>query len=121
MSKYKNIEKLIEYTANALIVEAEQYGNNLLMGIEFVINCKAPIRELINRATSPSDMDAMDALDHLCDFSEKYPAFMFVHATCLEEGLMKLEEKATLWLNLNDSEKNEMIHELVRSVYLDEE
>lgn len=118
MSKYEHIEELIKYTSEALIVEDDRNGGGLLMGIEQLAHHKTPIRELIDRAISPGDMDAMDAHDLLYGFSRKHPAFMFVEATCLEEGLIELEEKAILWSKLNDSEKEEILHELYQCTYV---
>jgi len=67
---------------------------------------------LIDRATSPGDMDAMDAFHYLEDFANEHPEFLYVRADTLEDGLIQLEKKALLWSELDNSIKEAILEKL---------
>lgn len=106
---FNNIEKLIR-GCYKLEIEEERYGNGLLLGLDYLAwNKKSVIADLIDRATSSGDTDAMDSFFTLEKLAKEYPCFLFVRANTLSEGLTLLDEKSKLWIDLDDNKKDEIL------------
>ena len=110
---FDEIEKLIRWCGE-LHIEEERYGNDILVCIDTPINinnatneCDATIwydghevSDAVDRATSPGDFYAMNALQKLETFAEKHPEFLYARGKTLEEALINLNKRAGLWNEL---------------------
>ncbi len=112
---FQNIETVIRdyYT---ITIEEERYGSALLIGMDY---CWHPynmlVADLIHRATSPGDMDAMKAFDILYKLSTTHSEFLFVRAKTLNDGLIELDKKAELWNKLGTDEKEFILNKLSKA------
>jgi hypothetical protein len=111
---FNNIEVLVRKCFK-LLVEEERYGNGILLGLDYIIN-GTELYDMIDAATSPGDMEAMNAYFALQDIANEYPEFLYVQADSLDEGFVLLEKRAELWNCTEDSRKEEIhekLHEIV--------
>lgn len=122
---FENLEKLIRLHDLEITIMEERYGDGLLLGLDIPRNpahlSQRPIHDLIDQATSPGDMDAIEALCRLAELAEEYPAFLYVCADSLEEGLRKLDERAERWNGLSQEEQGhilEKVNELHSKAYV---
>ena len=60
-------------------------------------------------ATSPGDVDAIEASCGLADLAEEYPELLYVQEDTLEEGLKKLNERAEKWVYLTQEEQDHIL------------
>lgn len=109
---FENIEKAIR-DCYRIVIEEERYGSGLLIGLDYQMNpYYTLIADLIDRATSPGDTDAMEAFFALKEFSENHPEFLFAHAETLEQGLLMLDKKVVLWNQLERSMIEKLLDEI---------
>lgn len=111
---FENIEKAIR-KCYSLVIEEERYGSGLLIGMNFLYPNNELITDLIDKATSPGDVDAIEALDKLANFSEKHSEFLFVQSETLSKGLEELDKKALLWNQLSSDKRETICEELSES------
>lgn len=120
MKMFENLEKLIRLHDFNITIMEEKYGDGFLFGLDIPQNSahlsQQTFHDLINQATSPGDVDAVEVLCELAELAERYPELLFVQAETLKEGLEKLEEKAGNWICLS-SEKQKQILEKVNNLY----
>lgn len=117
---YESLEKLIRKDDLGITIMEERYGDGILFGLDMPVRSIAdpdqPLHDLIDQATSPGDVDAIEALCGLEELAEEYPALLYTQAATLEEGLEKLEKKAERWDCLS-CEEQECILEKVNEFY----
>lgn len=91
----------------------ERYGDGLLFGLDMPVYFSAfstqPLHDLIDQATSPGDVDAIEASCGLADLAEEYPELLYVQEDTLEEGLKKLNERAEKWVYLTQEEQDHIL------------
>lgn len=107
------IEELIRRSGE-LHIEEERYGDDILVCIDIlcIINNATDeqdaticytgheIYDLVDTATSPGDIDAMNAIEKLETFSQMHPEFLYARGKTLEEALSNLNTRANLWNEL---------------------
>lgn len=105
---FQNIEILIRkcYT---LVIQEERYGDGILIGLDYQRNGTV-LFDLIDMATSPGDSEALRAFFAIEDLNKEFPAFLYVRAKTLDEGLKQLENRAKTW-NILDEIKQDYILE----------
>lgn len=117
---YESLEKLIRKDDLGITIMEERYGDGILFGLDMparsIADPDQPLHDLIDQATSPGDVDAIEALCGLAELEEEYPALLYTQAATLEEGFEKLEEKAERWDCLS-CEEQERILEKVNEFY----
>lgn len=117
---FENLEKIIRLSEANLTIMEERYGDGLLLGVDIPQSLaylpQQPVHDLINQATSPGDVDAIEVVCVLAELEEKYPAFLYTQAATLKEGLEKIEERAKRWECLSHEEQ-EYILGTVNEVY----
>lgn len=117
---FENLEKLFRLHDLTITIAEEKYGDGFLLGLDIpcypISSLRHPLHDLINQATSPGDVDAVETLCELAELAESYPELLFVQAETLKEGLEKLEEKAGNW-NYLFGEKQKQILEKVNNLY----
>ena len=120
---FENIEKVIR-RCGILHIEEEKYGSGLLAGFDFawgiinnatdtddatVVYTGTEVKDTIDVATSPGDMDAMEAFFLLEDYAMRCPEFLYVHAKTFEEVILKLELRAKAWNELSDEKRHDIL------------
>lgn len=117
---YENIEKVIRHCYGVIHIEEERYGDGLIGGIDS-LNCTdievykgSEIKDAIDQAASPGDIDAMDAFFRLEEYSDLHPEFLYVRGQTFEEILKKLDQKAALWNAITFEEQKQILQGFVR-------
>ena len=109
---FESLEKVIR-ELGVLTVMEERYGDGILVGIDFETHINYSvldddgswvsltgneIHNAIDAAISPGDMEAMKALDKLCEYAERHPCFLFAKGKTFAEAMNELEERASILL-----------------------
>lgn len=108
---FDNLEKFIRlHNLEITVMEVPSEEDDILLGLDVSQNpayFEHPIRDLIQKATSPSTdfIDRNGILWILQVLTEQYPAFLYVRADCLEKGLQELDERVQKWNNLSKTEQ----------------
>lgn len=109
---FDNVESLIG-RGYRITIDAERYGRGYLVGLDAISSWYHNIMaDLIDTATSPGDVDAINAFEILEEFSEKYEGFLYARADSIYEALCKLEERAKFHQNMDVLEIEEMLKKL---------
>lgn len=122
---FENLEKLIRLHDLNITIMEEKYGDGFLFGLDIPQNSahlsQQPFHDLINQATSPGDVDAVEVLCELAELVERYPELLFVQADTLKEGLEKMDKKSERWICLSCEEQGkilEKVNELYSKVFV---
>ena len=124
---FENIEKILRCRGK-LCVEKERYGDGIFLGIDIagyidnatddkdasIVYTGNDIANAIDIATSPGDMDAMEALEKLETYADEHSEFLFALAKTLEEGFLMLEHKAKLWNKLSQEQTDNLLLNFVQ-------
>lgn len=88
MKMFENLEKLIRLHDLNITIMEEKYGDGFLFGLDIPQNSahlsQQTFHDLINQATSPGDVDAVEVLCELAELAERYPELLFVQAETLK-------------------------------------
>lgn len=120
---FENIERIIR-GCGKLYIEEEKYGSGLLAGFDLawgvvnnatdtedatVVYKGTEVQNAIEEATSPGDMDAMEAFFKLEKYAMSCPEFLYVRAETFEEVMEKMEFRAKAWNALSDGKRDEIL------------
>lgn len=107
---------LIEYMIRKnykITVEEERHGAGLYIAFDDVVLLgHAPLAEMIDRSTSPRDIEAVDCQEALVMIERKYPDFPYVRAGTLKEGFLLLRDKIKEWEKYSREEQHHISYEI---------
>lgn len=121
MMNFKNIQKLVEGDHICINIDAGRYSDNYFIGIDFPLRAgvqynfykRECIRDYIDEANSPGDLNAYNAECKLIEFSNLHKEFLFTTAKSIEEGYTILEEKIGLWLKLDYDDQIKLLDDFI--------
>lgn len=118
---FQNIRELVKGDHICINIDEGRYSDCLFMGIDFPLQAgehynfykRECIRDYIDAANSPGDLDAYNAERKLIEFSNLHREFLFTTAKTIEEGYKNLEEKAGLWLKLDYDDQISILDDFI--------
>ncbi len=121
MNNFKNIQELAKNEQICITLEEGRYSDCFFIGIDFPLRAdeyynfykRESIKDYIDVANSPGEIDALNAETKLIDFLNAHKAFLFTTAKSIEEGYQKLEERISLWLQLSYDEQMRLLDEFI--------
>ena len=103
-----------EDLAREALLEMAKNHDWLLFSDASIVYTGNDIANAIDIATSPGDMDAMEALEKLETYADEHSEFLFARAKTLEEGFLMLEHKAKLWNKLSQEQTDNLLLNFVQ-------
>lgn len=121
MINFKNIQELAKGEHICINIDEGRYSDNYFMGIDFPLRAgehynfykRECIRDYIDDANSPGDLDAYNAECKLIEFSNLHKEFLFTTAKSIEEGYTILEKKVELWLKLDYDDQISLLDDFI--------
>lgn len=113
---FENIEKIVR-NLGVLRVDEARYGSYIMVCIDIateitnatdthdatIFYTGTEIYDAVAMATSPGDINAMDAFLKLESFVKIHPEFLYARGKTLVEALNNLEKRAYLWNHLSNN------------------
>lgn len=108
---FENIEKIIRHSG-VLYVDEARYGRDDIMVCIDILSTEnqgetfytgTEIQNTIDKACSPGDIDAMNAIFKLESFAKIHPEFLYASGETLAEALNNLEKRASLWNQISSN------------------
>ena len=118
---FKNIQELVKSDHICINIDEGRYSDSYFMGIDFPLKAgehynfykRECIRDYIDEANSPGDVEAYKAECKLIEFSNMHKEFLFTTAKTIEDGYKILEEKAELWLKLDYDDQISLLDKFI--------
>ena len=95
---FENLEKLIRLHDLNITIMEEKYGDGFLFGLDIPQNSahlsQQIFHDLINRATSPGDVDAVEVLCELAELAEEISRTSFCTSRNIERRIREVRRKS---------------------------